>query len=53
MKGFDKYEITGLTGCSSIETGTGEVVFSKNKGGYAGVSPVANAKCSCLDHDLN
>jgi hypothetical protein len=53
LKGFNKYEISGLTGCSNIDTGTADIVYWKNEGGIAGVSPEANAKCNCLDHELN
>lgn len=46
-----KYEITEIQACSSIETGTAKVVYFQNKGGFAGATPAAEAKCSCLDRE--
>lgn len=52
MRGNHKYEITNISSCSSIETGTADISYSRYVGGFAGYNVVARAKCSCLDRAL-
>jgi hypothetical protein len=47
LKGFDKYEITGLTGCDDLESSTGDIAYSAYVGGFAGYDIPVRAKCNC------
>ena len=52
MQGGHRYEITGISNCSSIETGTADIAYLRYVGGFAGHAAPIRAKCNCLDRAL-